>query len=326
MKKLLITLALSALLMLALTGIAVALDGNTIPHGGYSATTDVCLQCHDVHEAQGDYALMYQNTVVNTCGTCHGVYQQAPSGARDPGYPGIEAGTAALKSVYKVPLADKYTHEGHRLGQGGTAGPYTYKSGPNGVQPYTTSTPDYIPGSQDYSIPGNFGTLLTRLPGWAAWLANGQTEVDAVNYPASGKSALQGLYCVSCHSPHGNYGRALPAGVTNGKLLSDRPNHTTNTVDASSWTSWVNWGDQWCIRCHKARDSANYVNNGGKPYNHPISTGSGPTRVGLCLQCHGNNASDPLAPQDFPHSGATNLLSDYPDALCIRCHVSGTLP
>lgn len=315
--RLFLILGLSIVLVLISTSVVFAGSSSSLlvspnPHTTYSATTDFCLQCHDIHEAQGDYALMWQSTVVDTCGTCHGVYLNAPTGARNPGYPGQESGTAALKSVYKVNIANKYTHEGHRLGQAGNGpGPYTYADGT------TTSTADYIPGSG--------GKLLTQIPSWSYWQTG--AAIDPADYPASGRTALNGLYCASCHSPHGTqFGNTIVFGSSTTsmtpqpgfKLLTRRPNHTTDTVDSSSWTSFTVDGWQWCSKCHTNRLQGPTDTNGSPigndpPHNHPSS---------FCLQCHGNN-SDPSILPDFPHTGATNLLVDYPDKLCIGCHVAG---
>src|SRR3989304_97147 len=78
-KKLLLTIALAAGIMLLATGVALA-AGTTIPHGGYDTTSDACLQCHDVHEAGSDYVLLRRATVPDPCGSCHYLYSgQYPS-------------------------------------------------------------------------------------------------------------------------------------------------------------------------------------------------------------------------------------------------------
>lgn len=311
-KKLLLVLALAMLLVAMTATVALADhrgDGNNDPHDGYSATTDYCLQCHDIHEAQGDYALMYQATVVDTCSTCHSVYQQAPTGPRDPGYgilSQIEAGEpsalASSRSVYETIPANRYTHEGHRLGRDNGANPekaansWTYADGT------TTDTADYIPGSNN--------STLNRISTWPDYY-NG---LSMAAYPASDRDATDGLYCASCHSPHGPvFGSALPSGVTNGKLLSSRPNHAQVPIDSSSWTDWTSDGANWCLSCHTQRVETSPA-DGAAPHNHPSE---------FCLECHGNSAG--LTP-DFPHTGVKNLLSEEPDALCIRCHVAGLLP
>jgi predicted CXXCH cytochrome family protein len=53
------------------------------PHNGYSATTDYCLQCHDVHQgATLNYAWLNASTVSAVCSTCHAV--GALGGGADP--------------------------------------------------------------------------------------------------------------------------------------------------------------------------------------------------------------------------------------------------
>lgn len=305
MKKLTLVLAI-AILMVALTA-TVALanhndDANVDPHDSYSSTTDYCLQCHDIHEAGGDYALMYQATVIDTCGTCHSVYQEAPTGPRDPGYSGQESGPAATRAVYEnATPATRYTHEGHRLSRNGnpdSGSDYTYADG------VTTDTADYIPGS--------LNSIVNRISTWPDWMAGASMAA----YPASGRTATGGLYCASCHSPHGpKFGNALPSVVTNGKLLSTRPNHAQTPIDGSLWTSWVDNGYEFCQSCHTQRAEPTPT-DGIAPHNHPAY---------LCVQCHGDNVS--IAPNpDFPHTGARNLLSAEPDELCITCHISGSLP
>src|SRR3990170_8809228 len=76
-KKLLLIVALAFGITLLAAGAALA-AGTAIPHGGYSTSTDACLQCHDVHEASGDYVLLRYKTVTDTCGSCHYLYLTNP--------------------------------------------------------------------------------------------------------------------------------------------------------------------------------------------------------------------------------------------------------
>lgn len=227
------TLAIAVLctaLALALASPALASDAATIPHGGYDMTTDACLQCHDIHEAAGDYVLMRQATVTAVCGTCHTLYQAAPTGAYDPGYSGTEAGTAAHLAAYKVPAGEALTHEGHRLGLGATT--YTFADG-------QTGDGSYIPGGTD---------ALTAIQ----YLAYDST-VSALAY-----SATNGMTCASCHTPHGTFGNVVDPAVST-KLLSSRPNHGA-TIPLANWTTD---GGKWCGGCHDRRTS------GGAIHNHP---------------------------------------------------------
>jgi hypothetical protein len=83
---------------------ATTTSDDVAPHGGYSSLTDYCLQCHQVHSGRsgntnGEYALLAEVNVTDTCATCHGYLGESPVGAEDPGFPGQE-GTASLRAVY----------------------------------------------------------------------------------------------------------------------------------------------------------------------------------------------------------------------------------
>lgn len=277
--------ALVALFVLACAAPAFAIDGATIPHGGYSAATDACLQCHDIHESAGDYVLMRQATVTATCSTCHTVYQLAPTGAYDPGYSGNEAGTAAGAQAYRTSAANALTHEGHRLGLG--SGTYTFADG--------------VAGDGSY-IPGGTQALTA-----AAYLTYPATD-SALTY-----TATNGLYCASCHAPHGTFGNVVPATVS-AAILSSKPNHVDTAVPM---TNWVDDGGDWCAACHDKRaPGADLL--GVTHYNHPDEA---------CLTCHGDSLFPADPTPDFPHTGeVANLLTLEPDNLCLQCHVAGTLP
>lgn len=231
--------------------------GTSIPHGGYATTTDACLQCHDIHESVADLGLLRRATLTAVCNTCHSVYLAGPAGPYDPGYGGSEAGSRPAPSVYRVPLAAALTHDGHRLGLGG--GQYLFADG--------ASRPgDYIPGSS---------TRLTVL-------------VDRATHETTSAVALSsanGLYCASCHTPHGEWGAMLGPGV-NPNLLRSRPNNVVTTVTVAPG-SWATQGGLWCVGCHDQRQS-----------NHPAGE---PDTIGNCFTpaCHGD-ASGVV----HPHEGS----------------------
>ncbi len=130
-------------------------DGTTIgsadvaPHGGYSSMTDYCLQCHQVHtnsrsgDYVGEYALLADLSVTSTCATCHGYLGASPTGAEDPGFPGVE-GTASLRAVYTAePVhtigATSSRYEGnwsYGWGFGGPSGPSTRRAGAGTASTY----------------------------------------------------------------------------------------------------------------------------------------------------------------------------------------------
>jgi|Deesub1362A_J573_1020465.scaffolds.fasta_scaffold09916_2 hypothetical protein len=73
------------------------------PHGGYSASSDKCSQCHDVHEAPSAFHLLPYNTIWLTCNSCHDgttarkVYGNIPSPGAD--HYANEAGANATSTV-----------------------------------------------------------------------------------------------------------------------------------------------------------------------------------------------------------------------------------
>jgi predicted CXXCH cytochrome family protein len=326
-----------------------AFTGRVQPHGGYSATTDYCLQCHAVHDGE-EYALLSNSSVTAGCRTCHSLYGTAATGPYVPGYPGVEAPTS-LRSAYEVtsPLAQ------HAIGASSI--PFASAA----VGPITELGWAY----------GGFNAT-----NWAA--ARGPAG------PGTASDVTGGLYCGSCHTPHGNFGRLInsetggvrttgdgdgslmdvdafaedtaimygrPAAVrylhydstnrvwqacnetaditctnlvatdTEGesaylygyKLLSAYPNHSWE-LGAESWglDSYEHDMSRWCGRCHDEAIPSEY---GGTYHNHPTG----------CTACHGvpNDATS----TDFPHTSTfINFLKDYPDLLCINCHTAGSLP
>ncbi len=284
-------IVLSVVFMLAFSASAFAVS----PHTGYGASTDYCIQCHDIHEASGDYVLTRQATVTGVCGTCHGVFgAPAPAGlswgANPPADMAGTNPTSSVKLAYKVDMtgmsaAQMEAVPGHSLGvmRGGL-----------------------IVRNLD-SIPGSDATLKIMTSGQypgspAIPLYGGEA--------ATSKNGTKGLYCASCHTPHGEAGQLIPGS----KLLSANPNH--------DWTNTVTTNDQaFCTACHDKRD------NVGVEKNHPDS---------MCTFCHANETVDdgtgvripkPGAASDFPHSSTnTRILQAEPDDLCLICHSAGTLP
>lgn len=270
-------LVLPVVFILAFSASAFAVS----PHSGYGATTDFCVSCHDIHEASGDYVLTRQATVTALCGTCHGLFgNSAPAGPNWGGNPPADfAGTNPTASVllaYKVNMsamsaAEMDAKPGHSLGvmYGGT----------------TVRTSD--------TIPGGSGTLAIMTSGQYGGPFQGLYGGEAT----SSYNGTNGLYCASCHTPHGDFGQMVPAS----KLLSSKPNHDLSGAAAADTL-------EFCISCHDKRDDV------GVEQNHPAS---------MCLDCHANQAGE----SDFPHTSTNQRLLQWePDELCILCHSTGTLP
>lgn len=96
------------------------------------------------------------------------------------------------------------------------------------------------------------------------------------------------------------------------ELLSAYPNHTSSQVKGWGVDKYEHDGAKWCGTCHPSRID---VAAGGTYHNHPRG----------CTACHGNPADGSSA--DFPHTSTLGeFLINHPDALCITCHTSGSLP
>lgn len=336
------------------------------PHGGYSSTSNFCLQCHDVHDAAGEYGLMYKASVTSTCKTCHGVGGAAPTGRYVPGWGGT-VGTASVRTAYDTTTGLQSQH-------------------------YIGST----------SVPGE-STVITEAGWTSGWRSTGIPSTDSTTPagPGTASDTTGGLYCASCHTPHGEQGAAVntrwlwvsdatgaiptltkyawaegspiwfgsvrqvlhkdtdptatdpepavwevcgnttittvPAGIDTWdnagtatackyaqindaegnlsslygyKLLSAYPNHTYSSPASYSTDKYNHDQPYWCAACHKSRLDSEFP-GAGSFHNHPTG----------CSTCHGNPADGSSA--DFPHTSTMQkLLTRYPDALCVNCHVN----
>lgn len=306
-KAVLAAMALVGVVCLAFSATAAA--QTVSPHGGYSTSTaatggtDYCLTCHDVHEAQGDYVLMRKATVTSVCNTCHGLFGATQGTGGSGGAVPVWSGktnftgtdpTASNKSAYKYDMSGMATPAqldavpGHSLG--------VMLNGISGVDPADPSNP---PGAND--IPGGSSTL--KVIQSDLYYYNGLYNGIDRPLAASAYTSTGGLYCASCHTAHGNFGKM----ITGSPNLSSKPNHQTATVTNEK---------AFCLACHNLRASSAGTS---APHNHPDS---------LCLTCHGNEASDVAgAVNDFPHSSVIKrILTKEPDMLCTGCHTSGSLP
>lgn len=205
------------------------------PYQGHNAGTDFCIQCHDTHEAAGDYVLTREATVTAICATCHGLFGRPnPTsviwGSPPPNFSGVEP-TASILAAYKVDFtgmsaAQMEAVPGHSLGimRDGTEVRFS-NSIPGGSLPLKVMTS------------GQYGGL---------------SEALYSGEPVTTFNATRGLYCASCHTAHDTIGQMY----TSEDLLSSKPNHINSPV-----TSY----EEFCLACHDKRD------NVGPENNHPSS-------------------------------------------------------
>lgn len=316
MRKLTIIAASVFAMALVLMTAATAMAQTVAPHGNYSSGTDYCVVCHDVHDAGSDYVLTREPTVTETCGVCHTLFGTQADGTWTTTPPDLQASnaTASQYAAYENTKVGG-RKSGHRLG-------ITSWAGTNGLgygEPSSNDT-NYqnAEGSQNRNdIPGGSQNLrVIKSADYGYTSTNLYAGTDA-----SSKKATNGLYCASCHTPHGSitgtgsFGNQLMStdqaknGAASGsgksplteKLLSSRPNHGEKAVSGGY--------DSFCIGCHDQRDNVGADGGVSPEHNHPP----------FCTTCHGNGeyANYP----DFPHtSEKSRLLEKDSDALCTGCH------
>lgn len=194
-----------------------------VPHGGYGTgnapngvQTDVCLSCHDIHQAAGDYALMREATVTEVCGTCHGIFGETADGTWTETPIDLvdgDTGEASVSPTAAYENTGAARVSGHRLGA--ASDEYNENAGS-----------DFIPGS----------TLTLRVMDSLAYDEGDIYEGESVTAYA----ATNGLYCASCHTPHGSVG-----GVdTNGNGVVDSPIPVNVYSSGGALTSQQYYGDQ----------------------------------------------------------------------------------
>ncbi|MDO8736946.1 MAG: cytochrome c3 family protein [Thermoleophilia bacterium] len=221
-----------AIILLVLPSNAIA---QVSPFNGHNAATDFCIQCHDVHEARGDYQLTREATVTATCATCHGLFGAlAPPYANwsdsPTNFTGMEP-TASTMLAYKVSTngmsaAEMDAIPGHTLG---------IMSGNTVVRELD-------------SIPGGSSSLKVMTSGQYGGLSENLYSGE----PVTSFESTKGLYCASCHTPHDTIGQL----ISGPGLLSSKPNHS-DTVATDTLT--------FCLTCHDKRGTS------GVEKNHPAT-------------------------------------------------------
>lgn len=209
--------------MLAVASTALA----AVPHGSYgtgNATgtnqTDLCLTCHDVHNAAGDYVLMRESTVTAVCGTCHVVYGDATGAVPSWTEPPCTRATGDTSSGCTTDLNT-------RSPEAGVSPSAAYKN--------LTPISGHRLGMGTDAIPASSSTLkVIRSADYE------EGEIYDHNL-ASSLGATNGLYCASCHTPHGS----LTGRDTDGDTYADiaTPSATWNT-SGTAITSEFFSGDQ----------------------------------------------------------------------------------
>ncbi|MDF1595332.1 MAG: cytochrome c3 family protein [Acidimicrobiia bacterium] len=338
--------------------------GAVDPHGGYSSTTQFCLQCHDVHNANGSYGLMGAVSVTAVCQTCHALPRLGGGGVTVPSHnptPNLNPdgsvktlGTTSSFSAYDL--------------TGGVGEEHTIGATDIDGNPMTQSA---------YQYRGRF---------------LGTDSAVAAGAGTAGEYA-GGLYCASCHTAHGEYGQVVndpvePTATSPGdegvhfyqgntQLWLDYSGDATNpNADwfACEAAADVMIGTGVGTACAKRFDALTINDEEGKPsslfgykllssypnhtwgskssfkfdnHAHDVSVWCSKCHdsksidtAGIhnhptgCLACHGNPSDVDSRGRftvatafDFPHTSPNAaFLRALPDALCISCHTRGSLP
>lgn len=147
-------------------------------------------------------------------------------------------------------------------------------------------------------LPVSNRKTATKNSDWRYWQAAYEQNSPPLSVTSPSTSIMT---CNSCHAAHAGQNLSVSATST-----TSQPGLSASTLSSSTTTEI-----ELCLSCHPT-----YASNGGNNHNHPDR---------FCLDCHGDTASS-SSNQDFPHSGSYNLLTDYSEALCLRCHISESLP
>jgi len=291
------------------------------------------------------------------CQTCHAVWNGVVSGVSKGWSGGVPSGTTATRAAYKNGDDSGSNDPGamHPRGAdpGGTSYPNMTRSGyTDGSVPATDSTEDSATGTSSGTGGGLYCGSCHTAHGDSGQLVNNWTVADNENDPISWNPAgveswkdgylhFDAVNSVwqACTAPDGVTGcedlvvdsAAGEAAYLYGyKLLTASPNHAYGPTQPWGATrpKTFNAADNasdvmpWCQTCHVSKSETKIVGDvrvaDDTKHMHPTG----------CTACHGNPSTLGVGEyNDFPHTSVNEVfLKDYPDGLCLSCHISGSLP
>lgn len=193
------------------------------PHGNFSTTTDFCLSCHMVHvgndgaKIQYNYALLgsdftkgtlAENVVSQVCENCHTVGVVGPN--LPAGYTGPDGGFGGSEAVATTAHYDVYKN-GQQIHPMGALPSQSFDFGPN-------VTINYL-----------------------------QLNTQAYQSAQYNQQAPRGLYCGSCHSPHGNFSANAWLGWDAAQFSENYGNNYDSNVRVSSPLPDSTGTDYWRV-------------------------------------------------------------------------------
>lgn len=297
------------------------------PHGLYSATTDRCDACHDVHDA-GGALLLPAATITDSCGTCHdgtggkGVYGAVE--ARTGIDPDTAGGMHAIDVTSEVPGGNATTGGSATVAFGG---PGSTLSCGDCHSPHDSNTvAAFTPERWRTTYPVNLGKptktshLLKKRPG--------VSTVDVAEYGSD--------WCLACHAGRSSAGAVHNHPVDSGiganvydriaRLDSDNP--TTATVVGTlaltnrgylmpyPRTAEQGTHEPICQQCHEDSRSVG-----------TLTDDTGDAEPFTVTATDGQVDTDNPRFQNFPHETLNvNMLVETYDDLCMNCHPTAQLP
>lgn len=287
-----------ALLPLRALGM-VQVAGFTDPHGGYTGTTDTCLECHAVHDPAGT-TLLAQPTEKETCYQCHDGSGALSNVRAEFGEATI--GSSTQTSFHPVPNAS----HGYSLSCGDCHTPHKLKTdfinllrlndGAGGWIYSPVGSP--IGNVYCYRCHGNASSFPDPL--------GDHTDFEGgVHQLLSGvPEAGSGIQCVNCHNSHGSAYPGLSEQEATCFTCHNAATPNTNP-DLPFDTTEIEYAFTAATNDYDATDTDGLI----RIYHHPIGDAEqdGGNRQVECASCH--NAH--LADQDY--SPTTSKLANPAD-------------
>jgi len=284
MKKIMFALALATILLVATASLAFANGG---PHGGFTATTDVCASCHRTHTAT--FGRLLTVNPATLCTSCHGA--------------------AAVG-------ANTNTDDGRYL----STRDDTTGNGNHGA----ANTPDNsnLLGGGFVNYKG-VAVTSNHTIGQANTWGQGASDRGAATALAGGAT----LSCVSCHDPHGNTNyRIIKTTVNAVAVTVAQVDEAAKDYDTEQWGTGQSSVCQACHNAYHKTAAGQGSTIDGASYTHRVNmvwNGNGTLPVGVTVGANNpETVGYSAAPGDEVPLAVTGAASATTNlVVCQTCHL-----